>query len=726
MKLKIFILIHFLILTFSYSYTQNFNNDFPRLESKGPIPKDFSKYINNSKYENTTLQYLFKSGFILYGTELNDYLDHIMDLILKDEPEIRKKMRVYIYNSPVVNAMAFDDFIIIVNTGLLAQVQNESELAFILSHEMIHIVNKHSEKRKTEKKRSKKNDKTQSTKDVYKDQFMSYHYRSREHEFESDKVGFEKFYKNSGYDVNAVDGVFDVLLYSYLPFDEITFNKSFVENKYYSFPKEYFLVNLTPIRSREDYIDTLSTHPNIAKRRIVIDNLVSKFEGDPGATFIQSEELFYKIRDIARCEAIRKLLIVHDYGNAFYNTFIMLQKYPESETLQSFLVASLYGISRHKQYSSFSDVVTDYKLNEGEIQQTNYFFKKIKKEELSILALRFAWKNSQQFPDNPYFYQIAEDISTFLFNKEHIMAMLDPGFNIDSVDVNIKIKEVTVEDDETEESQRTENRAPQGQLYEEPKKKGVESQFQYAKKPTLKFNESDVLQYKMLKELLTDPQFVQWIAIQKNKYQPEGDTTEEELINKKLQDCQKILVWNPNLYIVKGYNDYSNKPQRLKNAMTAITKETSVAITVMDNSSFNNFDTEQYNHYCNMQSLNYDRNYAEDVKMVNYTGAYIQKTLDYFGTSYISFVDAIIAPRDFTSGRIEIILVAPLVPFIAPVTLVHIFAPNRSCWVGVSILNTKTGDQIFYDEQVNGYNNHAFINNYIYSIFHNLKKGEKK
>jgi hypothetical protein len=540
-------------------------------------------------------------------------------------------------------------------------------------------------------------------------------------------VGFEKFYKNSGYDINAVDGVFDVLLYSYLPFDEITFTKSFVENSYYSFPKEYFLVNLTPIRSREDYIDTLSTHPNIAKRRIVIDNLVSKFEGDPGKTFIQSEELFYKIRDIARCEAIRKLLTVHDYGNAFYNTYIMLQKYPENETIQSFLIASLYGISRHKQYPSFSDVVTDYKLNEGEIQQTNYFFKKIKKEELSILALRFAWKNIRQFPDNPYFYQIAEDISTSLFKKDNIMAMLDPNFNIDSVDINVKIKEVkTVEEDEPEEPQQTENRAPQGQLLEEPKKKGVESQFQYAQKPTLKFNESDLLQYNMLKDLLSDTLFVQWIAIQKNKYQPEDEATEEEIINNQLKDCQKILVWNPNLYIVKGYDDFSNKPHRLKNAMAAISKESGVAITVMDNSGFKNFDTEQYNHYCNMQSLNYDRNYAEDVKMVNYTGAFIQNTLDYYGTSYISFVDAIIAPRNFTSERMEIFLVAPLVPFIAPITLVHIFAPHRNCWVGVSILNTKTGEQIFYNEQVNGFNNHAFINNYIYSIFHNLKKGEKK
>jgi hypothetical protein len=307
------------------------------------------------------------------------------------------------------------------------------------------------------------------------------------------------------------------------------------------------------------------------------------------------------------------------------------------------------------------------------------------------------------------------------------MAMLDPNFNIDSVDINVKIKEVkTVEEDEPEEPQQTENRAPQGQLLEEPKKKGVESQFQYAQKPTLKFNESDLLQYNMLKDLLSDTLFVQWIAIQKNKYQPEDEATEEEIINNQLKDCQKILVWNPNLYIVKGYDDFSNKPHRLKNAMAAISKESGVAITVMDNSGFKNFDTEQYNHYCNMQSLNYDRNYAEDVKMVNYTGAFIQNTLDYYGTSYISFVDAIIAPRNFTSERMEIFLVAPLVPFIAPITLVHIFAPHRNCWVGVSILNTKTGEQIFYNEQVNGFNNHAFINNYIYSIFHNLKKGEKK
>ncbi|PKP20343.1 MAG: hypothetical protein CVU04_04030, partial [Bacteroidetes bacterium HGW-Bacteroidetes-20] len=244
------------------SFAQNYFSNFSSLKSEGKMPNDFKKYLTSDVKEDMNLKRLFSSGLIVYGSELNIYVEKVADQLLKDYPDLRKKMRFYILKSTVVNAYAFNDHIIIINLGLLAQIQNESELAFILAHEMVHIVNNHIEIEKKERKKKNKYDST-------KDKFLSYHNRSRDHEYESDKEGFIKFYEKSGYSLEAINGVFDVLQYGYLPFDEFKFDREFVETNFYKFPDNYFLVNLSPIRNREDFIDTLSTHPNILKRRTI-------------------------------------------------------------------------------------------------------------------------------------------------------------------------------------------------------------------------------------------------------------------------------------------------------------------------------------------------------------------------------------------------------------------------------------------------------------------------
>ena len=54
------------------------------------------------------------------------------------------EFRFFVVEDPSINAQALPDGTILVNTGLLGAVDNEAELAFVLSHEIAHVLQAHS------------------------------------------------------------------------------------------------------------------------------------------------------------------------------------------------------------------------------------------------------------------------------------------------------------------------------------------------------------------------------------------------------------------------------------------------------------------------------------------------------------------------------------------------------------------------------------------------------
>jgi predicted Zn-dependent protease len=370
MKKQIILLSVFLFSIHSLT-AQQYLDSFKPLKSEGEIPSDFQVLINkktNAADFNLFLKEMFLRGNILYGNKLNQYINTIADNVLKDYPTLRNELRFYILKSPVVNASATENGIILINVGLMAQVSSESELAFIISHEIVHYVEHHLiHLNNYEDKLNKKE---------YKDYYIKYHNRSREQEIEADKLGFERYYKHSPYSYAAINGVFDVLQYSELPFDEIPFLRSYMETDFYQFPENYFLSAITPIRSRDDYIDTLSTHPNIQKRRENIQYLSGGLSDEGRKTFVQSEALFKEIRDLARFECINLYLTQHEFEEAFYNTFILEKTFPDNSFLRLAKTASIYGIAKCKSQGRLSQAIENYKKREVKFNKSVISFQK--------------------------------------------------------------------------------------------------------------------------------------------------------------------------------------------------------------------------------------------------------------------------------------------------------------------------------------------------------------
>jgi beta-barrel assembly-enhancing protease len=693
------LILFLLVLIWTLGQAQISQNSFTTIESQGKIPKDFGFFAKYKK--NPLLQKIFTSGLLVYGSELNEYIEKVADLVMKDDPELRKKMRFYVLKSPVVNAYAFSEHVIIITTGLIAQLENESELAFIISHELVHITNKH-----IEKQQKIKRNKNQGS--VKKD-YLSYHNRSREHEYEADSEGFKKFFEKSGYSLEAVNGVYDLLQYSYLPYDEIKFTRDFVETDYYQFPNSYFLTNVSRIRSREDYIDTLSTHPNILRRRNILNSLVSKSDAPLGSFFIQNEEQFHKIKNMARYETINTFLTNHDYGNSMYNSYVLLQNDPNNPFLNRALIASMYGLCKHKYELGLTRILGSYKEVEGEKQQLYYFLSTLSRDELYLLTLRFAYQAWKKFPENPYYEKVCVDLIYDLHKKKKLnytdYSDYPMGINVDTIQV-VQNNGDTI--------------APKGR-YDKIKTKKNNTKVI----PTEKFK---VANY-MLVGLRKDSVFMDLVEKKMDAIEDEEtlNQVKTNAFDQKL--CPSMILWEPKTYKLK--NEYWVKDNKgIESAMKVSVKKHQVDGIYFDKVDLTKMTTELYNHYAKIQAFYNEYSNSDNLEMIYYQSLDIEDACTAFGGSCINFISCFSETEyGFISDAFSKVSISIMSGFFAPTIPIQLFVKEESSQVSYVVINLVTGEKIVNESAIiTGRNNTPAVKNFVYKMYykHAPKKGEKR
>ena len=281
MNVKISILGILLILA-GRGFAQVEFDDFTTLKSDGPVPSDFTtlssqkvetdinqnrdKELDKEFFINTRffIDELLLSGQVLFNEPCSDYLTKVAKYTLRQDKKLFKELRFYVLKSTAVNAFSTDQGIIIFTTGLLAQLENEAQLAYIIAHEVSHYTEHHVREGYVERqnyKRSRGRYKRMS----YNDAVNTLSVYDKDNELEADKKGIET-YLNTTYSVDEIYGAFQVLLYSYLPFEERVFDSTYFDTDIMKVPGSFFPDTINPITQEEDYDDEGSTHPNIRKR----------------------------------------------------------------------------------------------------------------------------------------------------------------------------------------------------------------------------------------------------------------------------------------------------------------------------------------------------------------------------------------------------------------------------------------------------------------------------
>ncbi len=142
----------------------------------------------------------------------------------------------------------------------------------------------------------------------YDERSLAMYRFSKENETEADVDGLSML-KGTSYSIKAVNGAFDVLQYSYLPFELLDFKKSFFEDDFLILPDTFYLKKTLEIKSNDDYDDSKSTRPNIKKRRGAIEQELSVSDEGSRKKYLVSEEEFKVIRETARFELCRLYLV---------------------------------------------------------------------------------------------------------------------------------------------------------------------------------------------------------------------------------------------------------------------------------------------------------------------------------------------------------------------------------------------------------------------------------
>jgi len=419
---------------------QDFNN-FKTLVSEGPIPADFtsrtsekiaqeiesnrvklSSTVTTKKYLeaiHTSIDDMLLSGYVVYGDEISEYVKSIAENLLKGTPELQGKFRYYTIKSNETNALSTDQGIIFVTTGLISQLSSEAQLAYVLAHEISHYTEHHvlsgyEERLKTVNKRNRI------------EKMSTY---SKELEFTADRLALKLFH-DAGYSVDEIIPTFDVLMYSYLPFDDVVFRRDYFNSELAYVPEVEFGTKTYPIKTNENYDDDNSSHPNIRKRKDAINEALRLYD-DWGTTVNNfGDERFTYVRQVARFESLRSNIIDAELCQALYSIYLLEAEFPNSIYLKHMKALTWLSMLQLNAEGDFTRTIPSQSDYEGESSTLYYFIKNLKSKELAALGLREIYDLKSENPDDSYLNLVYERVvksvsktSSFVIKEFNIKSM---------------------------------------------------------------------------------------------------------------------------------------------------------------------------------------------------------------------------------------------------------------------------------------------------------------
>ncbi|WP_372869950.1 DUF2225 domain-containing protein [Shewanella sp.] len=96
------------------------------------------------KKSQQTHDELLSKGLIIRDEEVNDYIANLAAKVSPDFTHPSINLNFYVLRDASVNATAFPNGNIYLNAGLISKLTSEEQLAFVIAHEIVHVINRHS------------------------------------------------------------------------------------------------------------------------------------------------------------------------------------------------------------------------------------------------------------------------------------------------------------------------------------------------------------------------------------------------------------------------------------------------------------------------------------------------------------------------------------------------------------------------------------------------------
>lgn len=720
-------------------------NDFLKLSSE-KIQIDKSKISkknisrSDKKLENEFalssnfgIDEILFSGKVLYGDPLSQYIDKVADKILENNPKLRSELRFYTIKSYSVNAFATNQGIIFVTVGLMSQIENEAQLAYILCHEISHYTKKHSlqsYKRRNDVLEGKGKFKVLD----FDERIQELYSYSKENEFEADVEGVKLFLKTP-YSKTAALSSFDMLLFSYLPYDEIEWSLKEFQDSAYKFPLNYAPKKGKEISADEEEDDEESTHPNIRKRKEKVETILEN-ENTNGSLNILGEEYFKNVQQQARIELFYILFNHAQYKKAYYLSYLYKNIYNDNQFSSMIGAYSIYAKAKKAQNSSNSNEKTnneDFLQNdEGAYYNVSFFFDKLNADELSVLSVRETWKAYQKNKSDS-------------FVKKLFVLACDDLFK--STDFNIsKFKEQfdTLVKTDTATQVSTKGLSKVDKLKLKKKKQEIEGSEE--DEDNIKSTFKQYYQFAFL-ELFKDPEFKAQLKASNKKHQEEDEENEKEeneyfSSGKEKRHLKKygvagnidsLIIVNPSFNkTVFGretkQNLIFNEQQELSlsNKYVEMAKLNQIEAQTLNLLDKANLSTETMNDYAIIMEWLTERinNYSNDLELFNAREASQISINRACSKVFLSGINYTVEKQEFNA----IAFVYSAIAF--PVFPLYLYAQlhkKHRFFLSSIVFDLESGKIVYASNKLFNmkYKRNDYVNSQIFSLFNQLKTRKK-
>ncbi|SHG49747.1 Putative Zn-dependent protease, contains TPR repeats [Chryseolinea serpens] len=398
------------------------------------------------RYESNTghLIRMVKGGRIIEDKTLQKFVDDIFhDLVEHSKLRVTPK-RVLIAKLPEVNAMCVGEGTFVVTTGLLGRINNESQLAFTLAHEIAHYELGHVRERirkeaseKISKKVKKglvnvlKTDVEKSDLDTLRNMMYQLSHFERKHERAADSLGLI-ILQRAGFNTRESIGLLSILdsvdytkkKLGYALFNPFQFAK-------YPFQEHWLDARPSMYTKRPAYvaifaIDSIKTHPEISKR---IEWLgASLVDNHLGLNKRPDEEVQQLI---AQCQ-FEDLDLQVEFHRLDYALLMALQlkaDYPANQYLVSTIAKILIDLSEDKDvYQDRKRDLPDFIGGYGdELKFVNTFLHNLKEDEMLEIAFNFLNSQGNFNADNPEHYYLLWRVCE-LTNRKTVQLRVEKSF----------------------------------------------------------------------------------------------------------------------------------------------------------------------------------------------------------------------------------------------------------------------------------------------------------
>lgn len=315
------------------------------------ITRDDSRIARKAKKDfflesNFVINQMLHSGKVLFGDPMSRYCNDVADKVLGHDPALREGLRFYTVRSGSVNAFATDRGSIFVTLGLLARLENEAQLAFILAHEAAHVQENHTVRLAIESA------KLERLRDV-ETQLLEGSRYSQGQESEADALGYACM-EASPYPASAAVGALAILEREFRPFasdavlDPAAFTAWPLEAPEVERDSAWVDLDMDSIGpwlagmldrygmaefGRQGDSVRYPSHPALEDRMEAVLDLKEPDAADAlseAALHPLGRKRFEGVRRMARHEMLRQYLLDGAYEQALYTAEALLVEYPDS------------------------------------------------------------------------------------------------------------------------------------------------------------------------------------------------------------------------------------------------------------------------------------------------------------------------------------------------------------------------------------------------------------